>query len=189
MRTQSTEHAVVLLLRQCYINPSCQARRCWRTISSAHRTPLQLQRGTFGRLQRRTYYTGRNEKPVESTAYLKRTESYYAPSVFDNLPKKKPLYDARYDEHIKHDYAVLGGGITGLSTAHYLTKHIPHANVTIYESSDRLGGWLSSERVAVDGGDIVFEQGPRSLRPNENGSGLTIMELVCLTGESLSVTN
>ncbi|EPE29692.1 FAD-linked reductase, C-terminal [Glarea lozoyensis ATCC 20868] len=182
MRTQSTEHTVVLLLRQCYINPSCQARRGWRTISSAYRTPLQLQRDTFGRLQRRTYYTGRNEKPGDSTTYLKRTEDRYAPSIFDELLKKPIVHNLlkkpQYDENSKPEFAVLGGGITGLSTAHYLTKNIPHANVTIYESTDRLGGWLSSERVAVDGGDIVFEQGPRSLRPNENGSGLTVMELI-----------
>jgi oxygen-dependent protoporphyrinogen oxidase len=76
-------------------------------------------------------------------------------------------------------YAILGGGITGLSAAHYLTKFLPDAKVTIYESTDRLGGWLRSDPVEVEGGEVYFEQGPRSLRPNVSGSGLAVLELVC----------
>ncbi|KAK8178436.1 hypothetical protein BC567DRAFT_161192 [Phyllosticta citribraziliensis] len=62
--------------------------------------------------------------------------------------------------------AVLGGGITGLTTAYYLSKSLPNATITIYEASGRFGGWLQSKRVKVPdgGGFVTFEQGPRTLR-------------------------
>ncbi|KAF8247513.1 Protoporphyrinogen oxidase [Wilcoxina mikolae CBS 423.85] len=57
------------------------------------------------------------------------------------------------------------GGITGLSTAWYLSKFAPTVPVTLYEESPRLGGWINSKRVEYDGGSVLFEQGPRTLRP------------------------
>ncbi|KAF4979279.1 hypothetical protein FZEAL_4478 [Fusarium zealandicum] len=66
------------------------------------------------------------------------------------------------------DIAVLGGGLTGLTTAYYLAKKLPStANITLYESSDRLGGWIKTDRVPVDVGGkqgvVSFERGARSL--------------------------
>lgn len=66
--------------------------------------------------------------------------------------------------------AVLGGGLTGLATAWYITRFMPHAKVTIYESSGRLGGWLDTETVNVTGlngekGTIQFERGARMVKP------------------------
>ena len=69
-----------------------------------------------------------------------------------------------------HDVAVLGGGITGLAAAYYLARDLPRAKITIYEASDRLGGWLSSSRVPVKDGSVLFEAGPRTLRPSSNGA-------------------
>ena len=74
--------------------------------------------------------------------------------------------------------AIIGGGITGLSTALFLTKEIPNAKITIFEQKDRLGGWLDSERLKVDGGDVLFEWGPRSLRSDLGGSGYFTESLV-----------
>lgn len=68
-----------------------------------------------------------------------------------------------------YDVAILGGGVTGLAAAYYLTKELPKARITIYEGSDRLGGWLSSKRIPVEGGSVLFESGPRSLRTSSNG--------------------
>jgi protoporphyrinogen/coproporphyrinogen III oxidase len=68
-----------------------------------------------------------------------------------------------------HDVAILGGGITGLASAYFLTRQFPNAKVTLYEAKDRVGGWLESERVPVKDGDILFEAGPRTLRPQSNG--------------------
>ncbi|KAF4338849.1 protoporphyrinogen oxidase [Fusarium beomiforme] len=66
------------------------------------------------------------------------------------------------------NFAVLGGGLTGLSAAYYLAKKLPStAKITLYESSDRLGGWIKTDRVPVDiegkSGIVSFERGARSL--------------------------
>lgn len=67
------------------------------------------------------------------------------------------------------DVAVLGGGITGLACAYYLTRELPNAKVTLYEAKDHIGGWMQSKRVPVKDGTILFESGPRTLRPQSNG--------------------
>lgn len=64
--------------------------------------------------------------------------------------------------------AVVGGGLTGLTTAYYLAKQLPaSARITLYEGSDRLGGWIRTDRVPVDvdgtRGTVSFERGPRTL--------------------------
>lgn len=63
------------------------------------------------------------------------------------------------------DVAILGGGITGLACAYYLSRHLPNIKITLLEGSARLGGWLNTETINVGNGNIIFEQGPRSLRP------------------------
>ncbi|XWW93154.1 hypothetical protein V2A60_001083 [Cordyceps javanica] len=64
--------------------------------------------------------------------------------------------------------AVVGGGLTGLTTAYLLAKQLPaSARITLYESSDRLGGWIRTDRVRVNvngtRGVVPFERGPRTL--------------------------
>lgn len=81
-----------------------------------------------------------------------------------------------------HDIAVLGAGITGLATAYFLSKQLPRAKITLYESAPRIGGWLDSSRVDVPGeggGNVLFEKGPRTLRPAQNGvlAAMLIQEL------------
>lgn len=55
---------------------------------------------------------------------------------------------------------VLGGGISGLSAAYYLSKSAV-TNTIIYESSQRLGGWIKSTKTPTGS---IFEHGPRTLR-------------------------
>ena len=54
--------------------------------------------------------------------------------------------------------AVVGGGITGLAAAHRLRKLLPHAELQLFEASDRLGGPLFT--IAHD--DSLLEQGADS---------------------------
>lgn len=75
--------------------------------------------------------------------------------------------------------AILGGGITGLSSAFYLSRRFPNSLITLLEKSSRLGGWIRSERVQVQDGNgtpasVVLEYGPRTLRPNSKA----LLELV-----------
>ncbi|KZT00496.1 Protoporphyrinogen oxidase [Laetiporus sulphureus 93-53] len=86
--------------------------------------------------------------------------------------------------------AILGGGLTGLSSAFHLSRRFPKARITLLERQPRLGGWVRSERVpvrvpiaAVEGGagrteeaSVLLEAGPRTLRPN----ALAVLELVNL---------
>ena len=93
-------------------------------------------------------------------------------------------YEPRNGIHPNPDaekIAILGGGITGLTAAYHLAQTLPKAKITIFEKSHRLGGWIDSERVQVNGGDVLFEWGPRSLRPDLSGAGLATLQLVCLT--------
>ena len=75
--------------------------------------------------------------------------------------------------------AVLGGGITGLSSALYLSRRFPQTSIILLEGSSRTGGWIRSRRVSVKDGSgneaqILLEAGPRTLRPNSPA----VLELV-----------
>ena len=74
---------------------------------------------------------------------------------------------------------VLGGGLSGLSATYHLARKLPAVPITLLEKSNRLGGWVRSERVEVKDGqgnkaNILLESGPRTLRPN----GKSVLELV-----------
>jgi hypothetical protein len=73
------------------------------------------------------------------------------------------------------EIAVIGGGVTGLATAYFLTEALPKIKVTIFESKDILGGWIKSTPMKVEGdGEIMFESGPRSLRPGPPNGTLAL---------------
>lgn len=74
---------------------------------------------------------------------------------------------------------VLGGGLSGLSSAFHLSRRFPDLFVTLVEKNSRLGGWVSSERVHVrdeqgHSAEMILESGPRTLRPNAK----SVLELV-----------
>lgn len=84
--------------------------------------------------------------------------------------------------------AVLGGGISGLSAAYYLSKASTQTKVLLIEGSNRVGGWIRSQRVSPgfhssaptepnDPNNVLFEVGPRSLRPVGPG-GAAILSMV-----------
>ena len=83
---------------------------------------------------------------------------------------------------------VLGGGISGLASAYYLAKNLPpHKKVVLIERSQRVGGWIQSERRTLARGatgaapqakeSALFERGPRSIRP-AGYSGLVMLDLM-----------
>ena len=80
-------------------------------------------------------------------------------------------------KHESSNIAVLGGGITGLASAYFLSRDLPNANITLFEASSRLGGWLHSRSVDVGSGNVIFERGPRNLRPS-TPNGLVTLGLV-----------
>lgn len=91
--------------------------------------------------------------------------------------------------------AVLGGGLTGLTTAHYLTRFHPTAKITLYEGDNRLGGWLDTRTVSglpvgqehvksedEDEPFIRMERGARTVAPQTQASkweDFVLYELVC----------
>ncbi|MCB1181637.1 MAG: protoporphyrinogen oxidase [Chlamydiia bacterium] len=68
---------------------------------------------------------------------------------------------------------ILGGGISGLSTAWYLKKFSQRPlNISVIEKKGRVGGWIETYREE----DLLFELGPRGFRPN--GKGKETLNLV-----------
>ena len=78
----------------------------------------------------------------------------------------------RYSSTYSQDIAVIGGGITGLASAFWVST-LPGTRVTLYEKGERLGGWLNSKHVNVGNGTVLFEQGPRAIRPSGPNGLLT----------------
>lgn len=69
---------------------------------------------------------------------------------------------------------VVGGGITGLTSAFHVARKFPSTRVSLLEKESRYGGWLKSERVNVGNQHVIVEAGPRTLRPNS----FALLELV-----------
>lgn len=67
---------------------------------------------------------------------------------------------------------ILGGGISGLTSAWSLARTCPQYDVLLLEASHRLGGWIHSERMADIG--TVHELGPRSLRVAQDAGKATL---------------
>lgn len=69
---------------------------------------------------------------------------------------------------------ILGGGIGGLSAAHYLVKRFPLEKISLHEASQRTGGWIKTNTLP---NGIKFEQGPRTIRPRGT-PGINTLELI-----------
>ncbi|KXJ82424.1 protoporphyrinogen oxidase [Aedes albopictus] len=68
--------------------------------------------------------------------------------------------------------AILGAGISGLSAGYYLLKKGLPSPAVIYEASNRIGGWIRTDRFNEDG--FVFEAGPRTIRPKGPAASNTL---------------
>lgn len=86
---------------------------------------------------------------------------------------------------------ILGGGISGLSSLHWLHRGIKAEarktprKLTLYESSDRVGGWINSQYFGAKNPDskYLFELGPRSLRAATAADVLEMIEDLSLQDE------
>jgi oxygen-dependent protoporphyrinogen oxidase len=58
----------------------------------------------------------------------------------------------------KKRIVILGGGISGLSIAWYLSKYSEHLEIVLLEKNERLGGWIRTEEV----NGFLFERGPHT---------------------------
>lgn len=67
---------------------------------------------------------------------------------------------------------ILGGGISGLSAAYYLSKAVK-SPISIFEASDKIGGWIQSTPQK----GYIFESGPRTIRPG-GIKGKNTLELI-----------
>lgn len=75
--------------------------------------------------------------------------------------------------HFMPKIAILGGGLSGLCSAYYLSKALPKSQIVLLEGSSRFGGWVRT----IEHEGITFEAGPRSVRP-VGLSGMLTLELV-----------
>lgn len=115
---------------------------------------------------------------LQRTHYTSFRRTFSAGFIRSSDDSPQSAENASAPDEPPKSYAVLGGGVTGLSAAYFLRSKYPQAKITIYEASKRLGGWVDSETVEVDGGKVLFEWGPRSLRPDLSGPGKITAQLV-----------
>ena len=54
---------------------------------------------------------------------------------------------------------VVGGGISGLSLAYFLSQACRSTQIVLAEASPSVGGWMQTQSV----GGYLFERGPRSI--------------------------
>lgn len=112
---------------------------------------------------------------------LQSPQFYQQFSTFPSLSQSPPSSSS---EPIK--LAILGSGLSGLSSAFYFLKSLPahkslgknkNVEVVIFERSTRSGGWCESLEMPLEGkgkGKLVFETGPRSIRPVALAGWLTV---------------
>ncbi|KAJ9614184.1 oxygen-dependent protoporphyrinogen oxidase [Cladophialophora chaetospira] len=125
-------------------------------------------------------------QPREQRIVPLRTFKTTTTNGYDDLPSDSitahvdPVLPAP-NPHAR-EIAILGGGLTGLSTAYHLSRQLPKAKITIYEKSNKLGGWVGSEMVQVHDGEVLFEWGPRTIRGGMGPAPATMVDLVCDLG-------
>ncbi len=77
---------------------------------------------------------------------------------------------------------ILGGGISGLSAAWFLKKKDPGAKITLLEKTDRLGGWIRTDRE----NGFLFERGPRTFPAGRSPHLLQLIQELGLERELIS---
>lgn len=135
-------------------------------------------------------YQDKNE-PFEEGHHTVNTIEYFGQRKclihVPGLSDPKPPPKNRENRPRKPRIAVLGGGITGLTTAFYLTRKLPEARIVVYEADTRWGGWLKSDRIKVskDGKEeVLLERGPRLISLSRTGGRLDQLIFVDIVSQS-----
>lgn len=113
----------------------------------------------------RTYF-------VQIVSFLLAT-SFPSPKIMPAPPK-----------HI----TILGGGLSGLSTAYHLSRTLPASTkISLVEGTSRVGGWIDSQKHEVGFRDregqvregvVGIETGPRSIRPRGSRGAASMLKMV-----------
>lgn len=80
---------------------------------------------------------------------------------------------------MKKKVIILGGGISGLSLAYYLSKQKKHFDIQLIEKKESLGGWIDSTHFS----GFFFEKGPRLLRGKEGEALFSLITELGLKNE------
>ncbi|KAK4048021.1 oxygen-dependent protoporphyrinogen oxidase [Microbotryomycetes sp. JL201] len=85
---------------------------------------------------------------------------------------------AQAHEPPERTVAIIGGGLSGLASAYYIVKGLPRSSrqrtrIVVYEKTGRVGGWCHTVNMDAEA-QVVFETGPRSIRPSGAAGWLTI---------------
>lgn len=114
--------------------------------------------------------------------FVKGLQSQFRPSHHNTTscpPFHRHDHTLAQPDDVVTDVAVLGGGISGLASAYYLSRKLPRAKIVLYEGGPGLGGWVDSENYAFPTDmKLLFERGPHSLRANSLNATVTL-NLVC----------
>ncbi|KAI0515301.1 hypothetical protein F5B22DRAFT_636584 [Xylaria bambusicola] len=152
------EDAFIILLRSLYNN----AQRSTQRLATRRPTTLLGRPHLSARLL--STLSGSRSRPEtsigSSLAYRGQKQPYATTSTGQTEPRQ---------------IAILGAGITGLTAAHYLARHAENAHITIYEATDRPGGWIKANRVEVEDdngnkGHVLLQNGPRMLRSGSSST-------------------
>jgi len=76
---------------------------------------------------------------------------------------------------------ILGGGISGLSFAHFLEQRAFSGEITLLEKQERLGGWCQSSQEK----GFILEKGPRCFKADKVVSLITLLKELGLEEEMI----
>ncbi|KAK9769738.1 hypothetical protein AB5N19_07714 [Seiridium cardinale] len=153
MASKHPEELFIALLRSTYGN-ACHGLVKRRPATAPSKLPTAGRRGL-------SYLALSRTRPV-GAAQVQRLSATLGTRRGHATAEQQPK-----EQTPPRQIAVLGGGITGLTAAHYLARHATNAHITLYEASDRLGGWIHGEPTKVaEGadGEVLMQRGPRMLR-------------------------
>lgn len=166
MTSKRPEELFIALLRSAYGNG------CRHAVLKDRPTGA-LPQLTFLRAESSSasgFATGCTKLPYVPKALFTRSSRAYTTAASPQ-PKVTADVESPPSADPPRRIAVLGGGITGLTAAHYLARHAKNAHITLYEGSDHLGGWIKGEVAqTAEGDEILHQRGPRMLRSGASGN-------------------